>query len=166
MLWKPVLVNVETHQGLRSTNPSSFLTLFACLVLSHSFPLFTCASEMSSYTFPMHSTKYILWQDENGWRGYLEAYPEHEAHGESFEDLQIKLWQLHQDLTGQERERDQYQHPNREHGQYGNGECDRHHNHTSTLSRHTPTMSRPMSRAQIKRRARVEQLLFAMISNR
>lgn len=121
---------------------------------------------MSSYTFPMHSTKYILWQDENGWRGYLEAYPEHEAHGESFEDLQIKLWQLHQDLTGQEREPEQYRPRNREHGQYENGECDRHHNHTSTLSRHTPTMSRPMSRAQIKRRARVEQLLFAMISNR
>lgn len=121
---------------------------------------------MSSYTFPMHSTKYILWQDENGWRGYLEAYPEHEAHGESFEDLQIKLWQLHQDLTGQGGERGQHRHHNEDHGQYGNGEYDRHYNHTSTLSRHTPTMSRSMSRLQIKRRARVEQLLFAMISNR
>ncbi|MDF0665202.1 MAG: hypothetical protein P0119_03905 [Nitrospira sp.] len=95
-------------------------------------------------------------QDGNGWRGYLQGYPEHEAHGESFEDLQIKLWQLHQDLIAQESEQDQY----------GSEECDRHHSHTSTRSRHTPTRSRTMSRAQINRRARVEQLLFAMISNR
>lgn len=106
----------------------------------------------------MHSTKYILWQDDNGWRGHLQGYPEHETQGKSFEDLQIKLWQLHRDLTGQEREQDQYQYRSREH--------ERHHNHTFTLSRQTPTMSRPMSRAKIKRRARVEQLIFAMISNR
>ena len=121
---------------------------------------------MSSYTFQMHSMKYIIMQDGNGWRGYLEGYQEHEIYGESFEDLQIKLWQLHQELVAQESERNQYRHHDREHGQYGNGDHDRHHNHTSTLSRHTPTMPRPLSRAQIKRRARVEQLLFAMISNR
>ncbi|HKU53414.1 MAG TPA: hypothetical protein VJQ25_13150, partial [Nitrospira sp.] len=89
-----------------------------------------------------------------------------ETYGESFEDLQIKLWQLHQDLIAQESEGNQYRRHSREHGQYVNEEHDRPHNHTSTLSRHTPTMPRPLSRAQIKRRARVEQLLFAMISNR
>ncbi|MBH0203161.1 MAG: hypothetical protein HP496_12915 [Nitrospira sp.] len=104
----------------------------------------------------MHSTKYIIVQDGNGWRGYLEGYPEQEAYGESFEELQIKLWQLHQCLIDQESEQ----------GRYENGERDRHHGHTSTLPRHTPTASRPMSRAQIKRRALVEQLLFAIISNR
>ena len=114
----------------------------------------------------MHSTKYIIMQDGNGWRGYLQGYPEHETYGESFEELQSKLWQLHQDLIAQEPERNQYRHHSREQGQCGNGEHDRHHNHTSTLSRHTPTSARPLSRAQIKRRARVEQLLFAMISNR
>lgn len=107
-------------------------------------------------------------QDGNGWRGYLEGYPEHEIYGKSFEELQFKLWQLHQDLTGQEREReeDPYRYRSREHNQEGSGEHDRCHNFTSTLSRHIPTTSRPMSRAQIKRRARVEQLLFAVISNR
>lgn len=114
----------------------------------------------------MHSTKYIIVQDGNGWRGYLEGYPERETHGESFEALQIKLWQLHQDLIAQESERNQHRSPSREQGRYGNGECDQHHSHTSTLSRHTPGMPRPMSRDQIKRRARVEQLLFAIISNR
>jgi hypothetical protein len=98
----------------------------------------------------MHSTKYIIVQDGNGWRGYLEGYPEQEIYGESFEDLQIKLWQLHQELVAQESEQDH----------------DRYHNHTSTLSHHTPTVPRPMSRGQIKRRARIEQLMFAMISNR
>ena len=102
----------------------------------------------------MHSTKYIIVQDGNGWRGYLEGYPENETYGESFEELQIKLWQQHQDLIAQESEQDQYQqtehHP--------------HHSHTPTVQ--SPAVSRPMSRAQIKRRARVEQLVFAMISNR
>ncbi|HEY5932497.1 MAG TPA: hypothetical protein VIT63_06235 [Nitrospira sp.] len=121
---------------------------------------------MSSYTFVMHSTKYIILQDGNGWRGYLEGYPEHEAYGDSFEDLQIQLWQLHQELIAQESEQDQYRSRSSEHDQYGSGEHDKPHNHTSTLSRHIPTVSRPMTRAQIKRRARVEQLLFAMISNR
>ena len=110
--------------------------------------------------------KYIIMQDGNGWRGYLEGYPEQEIYGESFEDLQIKLWQLHQELIAQESERNQHPYHSGEHRQYGNEDHDRHHNHTSTLSRHAPTMSRRMSRAQIKRRARVEQLLFAMISNR
>ena len=139
--------------------------LMDALILGDLFSLFTCAYEMSSYTFQMHSTKYILWQDENGWRGYLEGYPEHEIYGESFEELQIKLWQLHQVLTGQEREEDQSRYGSRDEDKYRNGKHDRHHNHTSTL-RQPPTVSRPMSRAQIKRRARVEQLLFAMISNR
>ena len=110
----------------------------------------------------MRSSKYILWQDDNGWRGYLEGYPEYEVQGESFEELQVKLWQLHQELTGQHQESElpqdqlhaqQYE-PKEHHRSYG-------HTHS-----HTPALPRPMSRAQVKRRARVEQLMFAMISNR
>jgi hypothetical protein len=99
----------------------------------------------------MHSTKYIIFQEENGWRGYLEGYPEYEVQGESFEELQVKLWQLHQELSSQS--------PEREQDQLQTGEDDRHHSHT-------PTMSRPMSRAYVQRRAQVEKLIFAMISNR
>lgn len=117
------------------------------------FPLFTCAYENSGYTFPMRSSKYILWQDDNGWRGYLEGYPEYEVQGESFEELQVKLWQLHQELSSQEQEQDQYQ----------ASEHDQTLSHTPTMSRPT---SRPMPRAFVQRRARVEQLIFAMISNR
>ena len=106
---------------------------------------------MSGYTFPMRSSKYILWQDDNGWRGYLEGYPEYEVRGESFEELQVKLWQLHQELSGQS--------PEREQDHFHTGEDDRHHSHT-------PTMSRPMSRAYAERRARVEQLISSIIGNR
>lgn len=121
---------------------------------------------MSGYTFPMHSTKYIIIQDGNGWRGYLEGYPEQEAYGESFEELQFKLWQLHQELIAQESEPNQSWSHNNEQDRFGSREQNQHHNHTFTLSRHIPTMPRPMTRTQIKRRARVEQLMFAMISNR
>jgi hypothetical protein len=99
----------------------------------------------------MRSSKYILWQDDNGWRGYLEGYPEYEAHGESFEELHVKLWQLHQELSGQSPEQEQHRSQT--------GEDDRRRNHT-------PTMSRPMPRAYVQRRARVEQLIFSIISNR
>ena len=117
---------------------------------------------MSGYTFQMRSSKYILWQDDNGWRGYLEGYPEYEVQGESFEELQVKLWQLHQELTSQysepaviqDQEHYQQSDPQEHPGSHS-------HNHS-----HTPTLPRPMSRAQSKRRARVEELVFAMISNR
>ncbi|NOU12067.1 MAG: hypothetical protein HOO98_18925, partial [Nitrospira sp.] len=68
----------------------------------------------------MRSTKYIIVQDGDGWRGYLEGYQEQAAYGESFEELQIKLWQQHQELIAQESEQ----------AQCGNREQDRQHGHT------------------------------------
>lgn len=104
----------------------------------------------------MHSSKYILWQEDNGWRGYIEGCPEREMYAESFEDLQLKLWHLHQELTGRDGEREPAQYPQTEHH--------RHHNQTPTIQ--APRSTRPMTRTQQKRRAQVEQLLFGMISNR
>lgn len=88
----------------------------------------------------MKSIKYNLWQSDNGWRGCLEGYPEYEIEGESFQELQGKLWQMHQDLTSNEPDSFQPKEP-------------------ATVSRC------PMSQAQVKRRERVEQLIFALISN-
>ena len=113
---------------------------------------------MSGYTFQMRSSKYILWQDDNGWRGYLEGYPEYEVPGESFEELQVKLWQLHQELTGRHQESEFIQ--DQDHYQQSDPK------EPARPHRQTPTLPRPMSRAQSKRRARVEELMFAMISNR
>ncbi|MCP9438978.1 MAG: hypothetical protein NNA20_04115 [Nitrospira sp.] len=46
----------------------------------------------------MHATKYIMWEEEGRWHGHLKDHPEILAQAESFEDLQIKLHSLHQDL--------------------------------------------------------------------
>lgn len=46
----------------------------------------------------MESTKYIYWQDQGQWIGYLQDYPDYWTQGESFEDLQAHLWDLCRDL--------------------------------------------------------------------
>jgi predicted RNase H-like HicB family nuclease len=35
----------------------------------------------------MDTTKYIYWQDENMWLGYLEEYPDYMTQGETFDEL-------------------------------------------------------------------------------
>jgi hypothetical protein len=53
----------------------------------------------------MRSTKYIIWEDNGEWHGHLQDYPDLITHGESFEDLQIKLSHLKQDLSSGTHER-------------------------------------------------------------
>ena len=50
----------------------------------------------------MDSTKYIYWQDNNQWLGYLQDYPDYWTQGESLEDLQANLRDLFRDLTSGE----------------------------------------------------------------
>lgn len=50
----------------------------------------------------MHPTKYILWEEQGLWRGYLKDYPGHVEQGKSFEELQAKLRRLQHDLSSQE----------------------------------------------------------------
>lgn len=47
----------------------------------------------------MESTKYIYWQDNNRWLGYLQDYPDYWTQGTSLEDLQANLRDLFRDLT-------------------------------------------------------------------
>ena len=56
----------------------------------------------SGYNTAMESTKYIYWQDENHWLGYLQEYPDYWTQGESLEDLQAHLRDLYRDLTSGE----------------------------------------------------------------
>jgi hypothetical protein len=56
----------------------------------------------------MHSTRYILWEEQGQWYGYLQDYPDCMAYGKSFEDLQFKLRDLQRDLDGQEDDRSLY----------------------------------------------------------
>jgi len=50
----------------------------------------------------MESTKFIYWQDNNQWLGYLQDYPDYWTQGESLEYLQVNLRDLFRDLTSGE----------------------------------------------------------------
>ena len=43
----------------------------------------------------MELTTYICVHDQGRWCGYLKDYPDYQVHGESFEELQLKLHELH-----------------------------------------------------------------------
>lgn len=47
----------------------------------------------------MEKIKFVYWQDENMWVGYLEDYPDYMTQGESFEELKENLKDIHSDLT-------------------------------------------------------------------
>jgi len=48
----------------------------------------------------MESVRYVYWQDENQWLGYLEEYPDYWTQGDSVDDLMEHLKDLYRDLTG------------------------------------------------------------------
>jgi len=48
------------------------------------------------------SVRYIYWQHENVWLGYLEEYPDYWTQGETLEELQENLRDLHNELAGGE----------------------------------------------------------------
>jgi predicted RNase H-like HicB family nuclease len=41
----------------------------------------------------------VYWQEEGGWIGYVQEYPDYWTQGDSFADLQEHLKDLYQDLT-------------------------------------------------------------------
>ena len=47
----------------------------------------------------MEKARYVYWQDEDMWLGYLEQFPDYMTQGESVEDLQAHLLDLYRDLT-------------------------------------------------------------------
>jgi len=50
----------------------------------------------------MQTVKYIYWQEEDAWLGYLQDYPDYWTQGETFEDLLGHLKDLYLDLTSGE----------------------------------------------------------------
>jgi hypothetical protein len=46
----------------------------------------------------LNAPKYILSQDQGKWRGRLEGYPDSSVQGESFDEVQFKLWQVYRNL--------------------------------------------------------------------
>ena len=47
----------------------------------------------------MKKMKFIHWQDDNMWLGYLEEYPDYWTQGESLEELKENLLDIYKELT-------------------------------------------------------------------
>jgi predicted RNase H-like HicB family nuclease len=48
----------------------------------------------------MKTVRYVYWQDEDMWLGYIEDCPDYMTQGETLEDLQEHLKDIYDDLTG------------------------------------------------------------------
>ena len=48
----------------------------------------------------MNTVRYIYWQDEDMWLGYLEEFPDYMTQGATSEELQENLRDIYDDLTG------------------------------------------------------------------
>lgn len=48
----------------------------------------------------MATVKYVYWQEDDHWLGYLQDYPDYWTQGESLDDLVEHLKDLHFDLSG------------------------------------------------------------------
>ncbi len=47
----------------------------------------------------MKTKKYVYWQEEDMWIGYLEEYPDYMTQGESKEELEENLKDIYSELT-------------------------------------------------------------------
>ncbi len=52
------------------------------------------------YAYDMNAVRYVYWQDEDMWLGYLEEFPDYMTQGTSLEELQENLRDIYDDLTG------------------------------------------------------------------
>jgi hypothetical protein len=47
----------------------------------------------------MHTVKFIRWEDDGMWLGYLQDYPDYWTQGETLDDLKEHLEDLFRDLA-------------------------------------------------------------------
>lgn len=48
----------------------------------------------------MKRVRYVHWQSDGMWLGYLEDYPDYMTQGETLEELEANLRDLYEDLAG------------------------------------------------------------------
>ena len=47
----------------------------------------------------MQTVKYVYWQEDDAWLGYLQDYPDYWTQGETLDDLIGHLQDLYRDVT-------------------------------------------------------------------
>lgn len=47
----------------------------------------------------MQTVKFVYWEEEGAWIGYLQNYPEYWTQGKTLDDLKDHLQDLYRDLT-------------------------------------------------------------------
>lgn len=47
----------------------------------------------------MRTVRFVYWQDQRKWLGYLEEFPDYMTEGETLEELKESLRDIHDDLT-------------------------------------------------------------------
>jgi predicted RNase H-like HicB family nuclease len=47
----------------------------------------------------MQTVRIVVWEEDGGWLGYLQEYPDYWTQGETLEDLKAHLQDLYQDVT-------------------------------------------------------------------
>ena len=50
----------------------------------------------------MQTVKYLFWEEDGAWIGYLQDYPDYWTQGETPDDLREHLLDLYRDLTSGE----------------------------------------------------------------
>jgi predicted RNase H-like HicB family nuclease len=50
----------------------------------------------------MTRVKIVCWEEEGGWLGYLQEYPDYWTQGKTLKDLKVHLQDLYRDLTSGE----------------------------------------------------------------
>jgi predicted RNase H-like HicB family nuclease len=63
-------------------------------------PAETALSPARRGTTIMQTVRYIYWEQDGGWLGYLEEYPDYWTQGETLDDLMDHLKDLFHDLSG------------------------------------------------------------------
>ena len=76
---------------------SAKLEARGCVLVRHSDPVLPAKSNVSVST-----VRYIQWQEEGAWLGFLEEFPDYWTQGDSLEELEENLRDLHGDLTSGE----------------------------------------------------------------
>ena len=50
----------------------------------------------------MRTVKFVYWEEDGAWIGYLQDYPDYRTQGETLDDLKEHLKDLYRDITSGE----------------------------------------------------------------